>query len=380
MRLIWFSLLAICISSVKLTGQCTIYVGSKDSSYTTPGLWGANYLLGVKYDVPQSGAVTALNLFGQGTNANVQMVLYKDSAGLPNELIATSVPGTVQSGNVAYSVTPTFITPGDYWVMAIYDSTAAHTWRKLTSDTAYYTTLTFGSPVPSNASNFIPFCCVDYKYWITLTTDTLKGLVDEQTACKKYRWIDGNIYTASDSTATHLVTGSNGCDSLIQLKLTILNIDSTLTQSGYTLTANDSGESYQWLDCDANFGILSGDTLRSFTATSNGNYAVEITKNGCVDTSACYQISGIGLKEFAWQDKVSVYPNPNDGYFTLELEELFDEVTVTITDLAGRSVYSTVFHATESMKLELNEAPGMYQIKIESATEHFQAVVPLVLL
>ncbi len=45
---------------------------------------------------------------------------------------------------------------------------------------------------------------------------------DVVSACQPYTWIDGNTYTASNNTATHLLPGAafNGCDSLVTLNLT----------------------------------------------------------------------------------------------------------------------------------------------------------------
>ena len=40
-------------------------------------------------------------------------------------------------------------------------------------------------------------------------------IIDYQTACDTYQWIDGNTYTASNSTATHTLTNAAGCDSVL---------------------------------------------------------------------------------------------------------------------------------------------------------------------
>jgi len=44
---------------------------------------------------------------------------------------------------------------------------------------------------------------------------------DVQSACESFTWIDGNTYTENNSTATFVLSDSNGCDSTVTLDLTI---------------------------------------------------------------------------------------------------------------------------------------------------------------
>lgn len=74
-------------------------------------------------------------------------------------------------------------------------------------------------------------------------------------------------------------------------------IKNSVTLSNLTLSTNAAGANitYQWLNCDDNT-ILLGNTNSSFTATTNGNYAVVVTDNSCrVDTSACSYVAVIVL-------------------------------------------------------------------------------------
>ena len=45
--------------------------------------------------------------------------------------------------------------------------------------------------------------------------------IDVQEHCDSFIWIDGNTYTTSNNTATHILTNATGCDSVITLNLTI---------------------------------------------------------------------------------------------------------------------------------------------------------------
>ena len=56
---------------------------------------------------------------------------------------------------------------------------------------------------------------------LNLTVNYQNTGVDEQTACDSYEWIDGNIYTASNNTATYTLTNAANCDSVVTLNLTV---------------------------------------------------------------------------------------------------------------------------------------------------------------
>ncbi len=70
---------------------------------------------------------------------------------------------------------------------------------------------------------------------------TLNSGFDIITSCNSYNWIDGNIYTANNNTATHTLTNVAGCDSVVALDLTI----NYPTMSTNIVTSCDS---YTWID------------------------------------------------------------------------------------------------------------------------------------
>ncbi len=65
---------------------------------------------------------------------------------------------------------------------------------------------------------------------------------------------------------------------------------------------------------------------------------------------------------------ISVYPNPANKQFTIELAGNYNKVKVTITDIAGKMIYSTT--ATGTQKIEVNTenfAKGVYAVQIQTA-------------
>ncbi|HHZ65245.1 MAG TPA: T9SS type A sorting domain-containing protein [Flavobacteriales bacterium] len=176
-----------------------------------------------------------------------------------------------------------------------------------------------------------------------------------QTACDSYTWIDGNTYTTSNNTATYTLANSAGCDSVVTLDLTINIVEDGITNNSPTLTADASGASYQWLDCNNNFAPITGETNQNFTATVSGNYAVEVSQNNCTDTSDCQSITLVDLPENKVSD-ILIHPNPTTGILTIEGVE----GSVSVYDIYGRMVLTT-----NSNTLDISQAAtGIYFVRI----------------
>ena len=76
-----------------------------------------------------------------------------------------------------------------------------------------------------------------------------------------------------------------------------LNSTTSVTQTDVTLTADQDNATYQWIDCDNNNSPISGETNQSYTPTVTGNYAVEVTVNGCTSVSECVLVDFTGVDE-----------------------------------------------------------------------------------
>ena len=121
--------------------------------------------------------------------------------------------------------------------------------------------------------------------------------IDTHTACDSFTWLDGNNYTASNNTATYTTTNAAGCDSVITIDLTINPTPSgAVTQNGATLTATQTGATYQWIDCDDESNIV-GEINQAFTPAVTGSYAVIVTIGDCFKKSDCFLVDFTGIGE-----------------------------------------------------------------------------------
>lgn len=216
-----------------------------------------------------------------------------------------SFPGTISQ--VAIRITPRSSSTTDSWLIDNLVITGEYQCQPSSSSITETACSSYTSPSGSVLTtsgmytDIIPNASgCDSTISIDLTVNTADSISDVQTSCGSYVWIDGNTYSASTDSATWLLTNMNGCDSLITLDLIVLSEPVVnVTQTGALLSADQSGAIYQWLDCDNNYAPIAGETNQTFTPANTGNYAVEVTLNGCSDTSSCALVDYAGIDELS---------------------------------------------------------------------------------
>jgi hypothetical protein len=235
-----------------------------------------------------------------------------------------------------------------------------------------YTWIDGATYTASNASathTLVNAAGCDSVVTLNLTVNSSSASTDTQVACDTYTWIDGNTYTNSNQTATHTLTNAVGCDSVITLDLTINAIDNAVNQIGIELSANETGAAYEWVDCDNNYATVSGETNQSFIPSVDGNYAVIITNNGCVDTSSCVSVVGVGVFTHSFGEEFKVYPNPTSGQLQVELGASYHNVSVIVTNELGQQVVHKQLLSGSLIELHIEGAAGNYFIHIETKEE-----------
>ncbi len=161
----------------------------------------------------------------------------------------------------------------------------------------------------------------------------------------------------------------NGCDSVINLSLT--NINLTVQQSGNTLTALSNG-TIQWFDCNTQ-QIISGETGNVFVPNMDGNYAAIISEGNCIDTSACFNIvtGTIELSLDGWN--MTVTPNPCT---TCEITGVENANDLTVTDIVGRKITTSFSKSANGYNINLPETTtGLFIIRNSKTGEVVKFVV-----
>ena len=195
---------------------------------------------------------------------------------------------------------------------------------------------------------------------LLLTINKPSTSTTDYTACGSYFW-NGKNYTKS-GVYTVTTKNVNGCDSTATLNLTINPFPTKdLLIANSTITVNQANAGYQWLNCDANKATIANATSQAFKPTQQGNYAVKINLNGCVDTSSCikFEVQTTGLAS-AKNIEFRIYPNPNNGTFNIAG---LPNGTYKLVDMVGAEVHRFTIVSDEIKQLNLtNLAKGVYHI------------------
>lgn len=175
------------------------------------------------------------------------------------------------------------------------------------------------------------------------------------------------INTVGTTTVTWTFTDDCG-NSVTQTQdvvITEINTNTSFASDGITILAdnNTAGVTYQWYNCTAD-SLMTGETNFNFTPTFSADFAVIITEDGCVDTSACVTITEVGIEDIL-MNSVQVYPNPVKDIVNVELAGL-EDAQVRILDMSGKVLRDEEANTTGLFIMEMNEAPGAYIIEVQS--------------
>ncbi|MDP1726639.1 MAG: T9SS type A sorting domain-containing protein [Bacteroidota bacterium] len=235
------------------------------------------------------------------------------------------------------------------------DSFVMPSGKRITNSGMYYDTL----PRANTGCDSI------FAYYLTINQKSASEIYVN--SCGPYT-IGSQTYTSPGLYTVHL-NNAGGCDSIITLHLSMITIDTGITVQNNILIASDTISSYQWLNCSQQFAPLNGKTSRTFTPTTNGTYAVKLSRNNCTDTSRCVSITVNGNSELSLFKEIKIYPNPTTGVININLEGLKINLTqIVLSDITGR-ILEIVSPAATNQSLHINGSAGIYFIEIKSSSK-----------
>src|SRR5690554_2272361 len=202
---------------------------------------------------------------------------------------------------------------------------------------------------------------------LTIHNHSVSTTVTEE-VCGSYTWSANNQTYTSSGVYTETLATVEGCDSVVTLDLTIMDIvtDLTIDFENNALVSSPNYSSYQWVNCDENYAPISGEVNSTFTPSSNGNYAVIITNGNCVDTSACMRINILDLYNHE-KNSMKIYPNPTGGLVKIEFVEPFSQGKISVYEMTGKLVQEFNIENQKQFQFILEGETGVYIIEHQTA-------------
>ncbi len=190
-----------------------------------------------------------------------------------------------------------------------------------------------------------------------------------QTSCDWY------VFNGDSLNATGLykdtLLSANGCDSIVNLNLTINSVFVGVNQVGSTLTALANGATYKWFNCSTN-SIVVGATAQSFTPSVTGNYAVIVTQNNCTDTSICKSVVVSAIDEVDENSLIHIYPNPIENQLHINVDAKFIGKTYQLLDIVGKVMYTQTFTQAKNTIPADHLSKGVYFLQIEGVNKKWK--------
>lgn len=145
-----------------------------------------------------------------------------------------------------------------------------------------------------------------------------------------------------------------------------------ITQNGLTLSSSPA-HSYQWY---YEGWPIPGATQQNYTVIANGRYKVRIwTPLGCTNESDTLMVTNVGTINYAYENKIQLFPNPNNGRFYLFGENIVDNPELVISDLHGKIIYQTQLQnlqAGTANEINTEHIPkGMYIIQLKGEKTNY---------
>lgn len=188
------------------------------------------------------------------------------------------------------------------------------------------------------------------------------GLSISEAVCPGETFLyEGDPLGAGSYTFTY--TSSSGCDSIVTVTVSETPVNVSVNATATQLTSLNGSASWQWLDCDNGFAEIAGATFQTYIPPANGSYAVEVTDNGCVDTSACYAMTSIGIAERNSTLNARLANTVTTGNLRLLMEATQGDLSVRINDALGRAVMQLQLAAKPEHWLDVSALPsGSYTL------------------
>ena len=366
-----------------IAGTMSVCVGLTTTLNSTPsgGAWSSSN------SNATIGSVTGIVV---GSTAGTSTITYTLSTGCINTADVTVNPSPsaiTGSDSVCTGVVTTLnVTPsGGVWssgssaiatigsgsgeVTGVATGTSAITYALSTGCAAYIVVTV--NPLPVSITGGSDVCAGGAQ--ITLSDGSAGGTWSSSNT--SFATVGSGIVTGVSAGIVNITyTLPTGCITSVGIMVNALPAPVIIT-SGTTLSTSVTYTSYQWL---LSGSPISGATNATYDVTINGAYAVTVTDgNGCAATSGLTIISNVGVTNVDAAGKgITIYPNPNQGIFTLLVSSpVTEQAVVTVTNITGKKTNEFTIVTNQASDITLTQSAGIYFVSVATAHGNYVAKV-----
>ena len=109
---------------------------------------------------------------------------------------------------------------------------------------------------------------------------------------------------------------------------------------------------------------VAGATGKTFSPDESGNYAVQLIKGPCTDTSECQSITITSTPGISTIEEPRLYPNPGTRAFYIDLGRKYGDVNIEVFNAIGQSVLSRIYSDKQILDFNLDVAEGVYAVAL----------------
>ena len=91
---------------------------------------------------------------------------------------------------------------------------------------------------------------------------------------------------------------------------------------------------------------------------------MEVTENGCVDTSACEIVYNVTVMEAELSKLFHLYPNPTQGSISISVPNEKKVTTAKVRTLSGRVILEKTWESEGQFTLSLEGDAGVYFVEL----------------
>ncbi|HPH81799.1 MAG TPA: T9SS type A sorting domain-containing protein [Flavobacteriales bacterium] len=180
--------------------------------------------------------------------------------------------------------------------------------------------------------------------------------------CHSYTAPDSTIYYTSGLISS-IIPNSFGCDSVIYTNLVIHNLNTAILVTDSNLTSLSVNSQYQWALCTNVFEIIPNAINSTFFPSENGDYALILSQDGCVDTTMCYSFVLSGIEDI-YSQNIGIFPNPGHEHFDILLQDKSNITELKLYDMQGRQINNHWIVNDSLSSFDFNGNPGFYILQV----------------